>query len=513
MSDFFLSHVRRACARAPKEQNQSIDQSICAESTSLIMRDYESTEKLAIVHMNEAIIQSSKSHHDVNPGTSKPEKAKTALPDSLKSILIHALRGAFRSFILAYGLRSGLLMLLKMSAVFRGKSSLRSVIVESMTNRECHQYGMAVGGFSFTWKLVNNCLRIYRLNNSRMNGAISGGLAALSLIWLPSSTRKSFSVQMMLRACQLLYNHNKHAGRLNLPHGDLVLFALSCGSIMYAFILRPSTIPRSYYWWMVQASGAHPAVLDANRKLVRSQGRWLEGDAYDLVRLCQSLGASGEAVADCRRTIEQCPVNGLAIPCSLIHCRDIGCVRNNSMLFMRVVWKMIPVNLALNVVPQALLKFSSFSKQPLQSLQKSARISLQSSVFLGAFISLFQSMICLQRRLILPRPKFAAWLGQPGGHKLWYWAAGVISSSLSLLIEQKRRRGELALYVFPKAMESLYYTMLDRKSLKRPLPSGCEMVLSICAFSVLMAWYQDQQGSEHMSPAVRGVMRRLIGEN
>jgi hypothetical protein len=252
---------------------------------------------------------------------------------------------------------------------------------------------------------------------------------------------------------------------------------------------------------MINTSGAHPTVLDANRKLVRNKGRWLDGDVYDLVRLSQSLGASADTVADCRTTIDKCPINGLIVPCSLIHWRDLSCWHHNFMLFLRVIIKMMPVHLALNLLPQ-----------PVSAAIKSAKLSLQSSVFLAAFIASFQSMICVQRKLLFPRPSLAI-LAQPSGHKAFYWAAGVLSAGLSLLIEQKRRRGELALYVFPKAMESLYLTLLDRKSLKRPLPRGCEIALAACAFSILMAWYQDEQGSKHMSPTVLGVMRRLVGEN
>ena len=42
-----------------------------------------------------------------------------------------------------------------------------------------------------------------------------------------------------------------------------------------------------------------------------------------------------------------------------------------------------------------------------------------------------------------------------------YWVAGGISA-LSVLLEKKARRGELALYVLPRAGDSLWYILVNR---------------------------------------------------
>lgn len=49
-------------------------------------------------------------------------------------------------------------------------------------------------------------------------------------------------------------------------------------------------------------------------------------------------------------------------------------------------------------------------------------------------------------------------------HKLVYWLAGGLSA-LSVLLEKKARRGELALYVLPRAGESLWYILVNRRLL------------------------------------------------
>lgn len=49
-------------------------------------------------------------------------------------------------------------------------------------------------------------------------------------------------------------------------------------------------------------------------------------------------------------------------------------------------------------------------------------------------------------------------------HKLVYWLGGGIAA-LSVLLEKKARRGELALYVLPRAGESLWYILVNRRLL------------------------------------------------
>lgn len=58
-------------------------------------------------------------------------------------------------------------------------------------------------------------------------------------------------------------------------------------------------------------------------------------------------------------------------------------------------------------------------------------------------------MICLHRKV------------SPKDHKLVYWIAGGLSA-LSVLLEKKGRRGELALYVLPRAGDSLWYILVNR---------------------------------------------------
>lgn len=77
-----------------------------------------------------------------------------------------------------------------------------------------------------------------------------------------------------------------------------------------------------------------------------------------------------------------------------------------------------------------------------------------------------KGVICLHRKVALK------------DHKLVYWLAGGLSA-LSVLLEKKARRGELALYVLPRAGESLWYILVNRRLL--PDIKNAEVILwSFC---------------------------------
>ena len=61
-------------------------------------------------------------------------------------------------------------------------------------------------------------------------------------------------------------------------------------------------------------------------------------------------------------------------------------------------------------------------------------------------------------------------------HKLVYWFGGAIAA-LSVLLEKKSRRTELALYVLPRAADSLWYILVNRHLLPkiRHAEVSCEL--------------------------------------
>src|SRR5262245_60705686 len=80
--------------------------------------------------------------------------------------------------------------------------------------------------------------------------------------------------------------------------------------------------------------------------------------------------------------------------------------------------------------------------------------ALRSATFLSVYVTLYWFTVCFTRSLVLPRvfPKIS--------HDFWdgpYGAifAGCLMCGSSVWIENGRRRGEMALFVMPRALRTL----------------------------------------------------------
>lgn len=57
--------------------------------------------------------------------------------------------------------------------------------------------------------------------------------------------------RMFVRGLQASYNQVSARTGYKVPFGSMIVFGLSCGQIMFAFLLSPSTIPPEYNSWYV----------------------------------------------------------------------------------------------------------------------------------------------------------------------------------------------------------------------------------------------------------------------
>ena len=72
-----------------------------------------------------------------------------------------------------------------------------------------------------------------------------------------------------MRGLQASYNqYTPHFG-IHVPHGDLLVFGLCCGQIMFAWLVSPETMPKEYNAWILSASRAPSYAVEANRTITR----------------------------------------------------------------------------------------------------------------------------------------------------------------------------------------------------------------------------------------------------
>ena len=157
--------------------------------------------------------------------------------------------------------------------------------------------------------------------------------------------------------------------------------------------------------------------------------------------------------------------------------------------FFAVFKWMLPIYSVLHFAPAILFKWKASIRDPGKVLVRSGLGSLRSSAFLGVFVVIYQGkltsmlidhslidmyapgLFCYKHKLhkILTELKASPSASSNPLSKIpqhiidflvsntSFWLAG-FAAGLSLFVEEKRRRGELAMYVLPKALESLWVT-------------------------------------------------------
>ena len=157
---------------------------------------------------------------------------------------------------------------------------------------------------------------------------------------------------------------------------------------------------------------------------------------------------------------------------------------------------MLPVYLSLNFIPQLILKTQNLIDYPYDTFKKIVENTAISCSFLSSYVFIFQSGLCLHRNLFphSTEPKYL------------FYALGFLTG-FSILVEQKQKRAELAMYVLPKGMQSLYELSIDAGRL--PRIHGIDLISTMASFAVIMGLIQKEP--HQLSPLLYKLVKNIIG--
>lgn len=232
------------------------------------------------------------------------------------------------------------------------------------------------------------------------------------------------------------------AGMSNLA--DAGVFAISAGTIMWAWIYLPDRLPRAYNKWIQEAAQVDHRLIEVLRK-----ARWGEfvygrdtGVAPILQSMCRDHGwplSWGD------------PAITIPLPCEMVHMgAGRSCHYHAASRFARAFKFALATYLPMQILVKA-----RGGKLSIEILKKACKEAFQSSTFLGAFVSLFYYGVCLARTQLGPK------LFSPNTISPMMWdrglciRAGCALCGLSILIEAERKRQEVAMFVAPRAAATL----------------------------------------------------------
>ena len=130
-------------------------------------------------------------------------------------------------------------------------------------------------------------------------------------------------------------------------------------------------------------------------------------------------------------------------------------------------------------------------------IQRGLFNAVRSSIFLAAFVGTYMRLACIMRDVFLK-----GWISKD--RKYYYWLIGFISS-WSILIEDKKRRAELAMYVLPKGVDSFYQLLLKRKWMIT-IPYF-EVLMFSTGMGLIISFFQNEP--EVLSSILYRLLRRV----
>ncbi|MCJ1468721.1 hypothetical protein MMC07_007351 [Pseudocyphellaria aurata] len=266
---------------------------------------------------------------------------------------------------------------------------------------------------------------------------------------------------------------------------DASVFAISSGVIMWSWIYHPNALPRAYNKWIGAAAQVDPRLILLLRKA--RVGQFVYGHSVEKDSILESM------CRDFKWPLKWGdPSKTIPIPCEMVH-SGLGpsCSWHAMVRFSRAFKFALLTYLPLQI-------FMGLKKPSLKSLWRALREAMRSSAFLGAFVGLFWSGICLSRTRLGPKlldNKRVTPLMWDQGLCI---RAGCVLCGWSILIETARRRQEVAFFVAPKAAATYLPRRYDRKYLWR------EKAAFSVSIAILFTFAQQDPAK------VRGMLGRLL---
>ncbi|KAG8786646.1 hypothetical protein FRC15_010986 [Serendipita sp. 397] len=348
--------------------------------------------------------------------------------------------------------------------------------------------------------------------HAALAGAIAGGLAVL---WEKQDRRLGIAQQLFVRGLQGSWNAFSEKKGIKIPFGSVIVFSMCCGQIMYSWLLRPDTIPRSYSTWISQASKVLEPTVLVNRGFARD-GRADPKYMNELINWENTTQRNKTLISQAIEMTANGPIERRFGSCAEVHPWLDSCTYVQIERFLEVFKWMFPIYGALHFVPALLFKRKEWARDAPGMLWRNLLGTARSSTFLGVFVIIYQTYFCgrfnLYEFLVSLKSDSKAlkvFRSKIMGHKYTLWMVGALCG-LSLLVEAPRRRAELAMYVMPKALESAWIAARGRGWVQGGGRVG-ESLLCAVGMGMVMSTYQNDP--QHLSGLVRRMLYQFIGPN
>ncbi|KAF9165169.1 hypothetical protein DFQ26_000510 [Actinomortierella ambigua] len=294
-------------------------------------------------------------------------------------------------------------------------------------------------------------------------------------------------------------------------YGSVLVFQLACTEIMFAWLYEPERLPGPYAFWITRMSRMDARLLQMLRGI--RKGEVLFGPGQSAAQPATQALLTG-LCNDLKLPESWGSLDRENLTCSLVH-QGIAesCEAHGAFRWFQGFFVSSGIYLPVHLLP-ALLSPKAFLKRlvedPVNTSMATLLATARSSAFLATYISLVWYGICMWRSRIMPLVSAITGRRYPG-HVVDYVYGPILGSALcglSVLIEKKHRRAEMALYVLPRALFSLGSRVLQGK-LSRRVERMAEALMFALSMSVLLTGMRWE--ASLVRPSMRGILGWILG--
>eukprot|EP01102_Stenamoeba_stenopodia_P015309 TRINITY_DN51_c0_g7_i1.p1 TRINITY_DN51_c0_g7~~TRINITY_DN51_c0_g7_i1.p1 ORF type:complete len:500 (-),score=110.61 TRINITY_DN51_c0_g7_i1:100-1599(-) len=426
-----------------------------------------------------------------------------------------------RTFVVSLLAKSTLKLL---TSLLKGKKLKSSQVVD-------WRFGLFLGSLSGSFKAIHGILKVIRRKDDVIGSAISGGVAGLSLLCLPREDRTTWCLYLLVRSGEFLAKVLAKQGKIpsllaNFPHWDVLLMCLTAAQILFAFIYERHTLDPSYQKFLKVHGGKPTAVIYTVRNLHYKKLPDIPAlqKVFPTLPIEQIIATSAKAVAEGKE-------NPLQVACKLSHpgmnCFELA-VRFFIEGFRRAIFVYVPIHGIYSLIvlynKLAVLRKARGAKRSTTGNNNDMSQNSSEIVIENKPLYAFQQTVEVLRRFIQNVARSSAFLSlyctlgwgstcyasqhyeMPNGP--WLISRLMLASGgLSVLVEAKARRMELALYCAPYALESAWRQLVEAGYVKN-IPNAI-LGLFCLATATIAATFNHQR--EVIKPSIRSVLEWLWG--
>lgn len=327
-----------------------------------------------------------------------------------------------------------LLSLLSVLQTLRKKQKSKKILQSSFSG--AFKYGCFVGnltGVSTLLLLLSHRFRkefeqIRWLRNVyTYRGVVAGGLAGLSLKFVPREDRVMIMLTAFVRALEVMAKWGYLKGYVPyVPFAEVWLMMVASAQVIHCWIFQPQCLSKSYLKFLDHHGGR-------GRPVVQAAADYHSFHPMNLKELNEVMR---------RRCFEEIDPTSKRLCCDFIHGQE-NCFYANLKYAVEEFFRAIKVYIPVFLIPLLLFNYKRVQYAPTKSMLFATKGILRSSFFLSMYCTQCWVFVCVARHLW-------NWRG------IFMGAGAGASGGAAVIYEQKSRRIELALYVFMFAIHSFY---------------------------------------------------------